>query len=109
MENSTKIMDNRESVRNISVKTGINSIPPPCTGYDEGKPIEPKYHKDLINPEHYKGEIECIDAIKSSMTDEQFIGYLKGSIMKYVWREKDNKKEDLEKAKWFINKYQEQL
>ena len=43
------------------------------------------------------------------MTKEQFEGYLKGSVMKYVWREKENKKEDLEKAKWFINKLQEQL
>ena len=64
---------------------------------------------DNINPPHYKGEVECIDAMKASMTPEQFNGYLKGSIIKYVWREKNDKKEDLNKAIWFINKLKEQL
>ena len=100
MENSTKIMDNKESIRNIN---NMGVMPKKPTG------VIPDEIMKHINPDHYKGEIECIDAIKSSMTDEQFIGYLKGSIIKYIWREKDNKKEDLEKAKWFINKYQEQL
>ena len=34
--------------------------------------------KDNVNPQHYKqGDIECIEAIKASMTHEEFIGYLK--------------------------------
>ena len=59
---------------------------------------------DNINPDHYKdSEIECIDAIKSSMSQEAFKGYLKGSIIKYVWRyEKKNGLEDLNKARWFL-------
>lgn len=60
---------------------------------------------DKINPNHYKGEIECIDAIKSSMTTEAFHGYLKGNVLKYMWRyEKKNKVEDLQKAQWYLNK-----
>lgn len=60
---------------------------------------------DKINPNHYKGEIECIDAIKSSMTREAFNGYLKGNVLKYMWRyEKKNKIEDLQKAQWYLNK-----
>jgi len=60
---------------------------------------------DKINPNHYKGEIECIDAIKSSMTIEAFNGYLKGNVLKYMWRyEKKNKVEDLQKAQWYLNK-----
>lgn len=60
---------------------------------------------DKINPNHYKGEIECIDAIKSSMTTEAFNGYLKGNVLKYMWRyEKKNKIEDLQKAQWYLNK-----
>ena len=39
-----------------------------------------------VNPNHYKGEIECISAIKSSMSKEAFKGYLRGNIIKYVWR-----------------------
>ena len=59
---------------------------------------------DSINPDHYKdSEIECIDAIESSMSQEAFKGYLKGSIIKYVWRyEKKNGLEDLNKARWFL-------
>ena len=58
---------------------------------------------DNINPDHYKdSEIECIDAIESSMSKEAYKGYLKGSIIKYVWRyEKKNGVEDLKKARWF--------
>jgi hypothetical protein len=59
---------------------------------------------DSISPKHYKGEIECIDAIKSSMSKEQYSGYLKGNIMKYIWRhEKKNKIEDLQKAKVYLD------
>jgi len=59
-----------------------------------------------IDPEHYKfGGVECIDAIKSSLSPEQFKGYLKASIIKYLWRyEKKNGLEDLEKADWFLRK-----
>lgn len=60
---------------------------------------------DKINPNHYKAEVECIDAIKASMTIEAFNGYLKGNVMKYMWRyEKKNKVEDLQKAQWYLNK-----
>lgn len=60
---------------------------------------------DKINPSHYKGDIECIDAIKSTMTKEAFKGYLKGNIMKYIWRyEKKNGNEDLLKAQWYLKK-----
>jgi hypothetical protein len=64
---------------------------------------------DKINPNHYKGDIECIDAIKASMSKEAFMGNLKGNIIKYVWRDKENKIEDLDKAIWYINKLKEQL
>ena len=59
---------------------------------------------DKINPGHYKdSEIECIDAIESSMSQEAFKGYLKGSVIKYIWRyEKKNGVEDLWKAQWFL-------
>ncbi|HBC8710051.1 TPA: DUF3310 domain-containing protein [Proteus mirabilis] len=55
---------------------------------------------NVNNPPHYaSGDIECIDAIKASMTKEAFLGYLKGNIQKYVWRyeKKINPVEDLKK------------
>ena len=59
---------------------------------------------DVVNkPAHYQGEIECIDAIKSSMSPSQFQGYLKGNIMKYLWRfERKNGAEDLKKAQVYL-------
>ena len=47
----------------------------------------PKEEDNINHPAHYtQGTIECIDAIESSMTPEEFRGYLKGCQMKYIWR-----------------------
>lgn len=62
---------------------------------------------DPINPNHYKeGDVECIEAIKSSLNTEAFHGYLKASVMKYLWRydKKDNPALCLGKAQWFMNR-----
>ena len=64
------------------------------------------------NPSHYtSGTIECIDAIKASMTKEEFCGFLKGNVQKYVWRfeKKVNPVEDLKKAGWYLNKLIQEL
>ena len=39
-------------------------------------------------PDHYTGEIECIDAIRAALTPEEFRGFCKGNVMKYIWRER---------------------
>lgn len=62
---------------------------------------------NVDHPSHYtQGDVECIDAIKSSMSKEAFEGYLKGNILKYIWRyrNKNNPVEDLHKAKWYHDK-----
>lgn len=62
---------------------------------------------DAVNkPAHYnQGSIECIDAMKIVLTQEEFRGYLKGNVFKYLWREKDkNGIEDLRKAKWYLDR-----
>lgn len=62
---------------------------------------------NVNNPSHYaSGDIECIDAIKASMTKEAFLGYLKGNIQKYVWRyeKKINPVQDLKKARWYMER-----
>ena len=63
------------------------------------------------NPPHYnKGGIECIDAIEAMLTQEEFIGYLRGNSLKYRWRFKyKNGIQDLEKAEWYENKLMEIL
>ena len=65
---------------------------------------------DNVNqPPHYNtGEIECIQAIQASMTTRQFQGYLKGNVLKYMWRyEYKNQQEDLAKAQWYLNRLME--
>lgn len=61
---------------------------------------------DNVNPQHYKsGDVECIDAIRSSMSLDEFNAYCKGNVMKYIWRYKEkNGIEDLKKAQWYLNK-----
>lgn len=62
---------------------------------------------DLVNhPSHYtNGDIECIDAIKSALTPEEFRGYCKGSTLAYVWRERHKGgDQDIHKANWFLNR-----
>ena len=61
---------------------------------------------DAINPQHYqKGGVECIDAIKASMTEEAFKGFLKGNCIKYLYRyENKNGAEDLKKAQWYLSR-----
>ena len=60
--------------------------------------------ESVYNPPHYKqGKIECIEAIQSALTEEEFRGYCKGNAMKYIWRERHKGgTESLEKAAWYL-------
>lgn len=72
---------------------------------EPSKAIDEQKHKEVHHPNHYtSGDIECIDAIRASMTKEEFEGYCKGNFMKYVWRYRNkNGPQDLEKAKVYLN------
>jgi hypothetical protein len=63
---------------------------------------------DVVNhPPHYTagGSIECIEAIEAQQTLEEFRGYLKGCIAKYLWRERHKGGiESLEKANWYLER-----
>ena len=62
---------------------------------------------DPINPSHYSqsGSIECIEAIEAQLTTEEFRGFLKGNICKYVWRERyKGGHESLKKAAWYLDR-----
>jgi len=63
--------------------------------------------KDNVNhPAHYtEGGIECIEAIEAQLTPEEYRGYLKGNVAKYLWREKHKGGiESLKKAQWYLNR-----
>ena len=63
---------------------------------------------DPVNrPSHYtQGGIECIDAIEASMSPLEYAGFLKGQVLKYVWRYRHKGKpvEDLKKAKFYLDR-----
>ena len=65
----------------------------------DGKP-------DMVNhPPHYQSEsgIEVIDVIDDFVADPA--SYYKGNIIKYILRyEKKGGVEDLEKARWYLNR-----
>jgi len=60
---------------------------------------------NVKSPPHYKqGAIECIEAIQSALTEEEFRGYCKGNAMKYIWRERHKGgAESLQKAAWYLD------
>lgn len=73
--------------------------------------LEP-INNNVNSPSHYnQGNIECIDAIKAALTPEEFEGFCKGNALKYIWRMnfKENKKQDMKKAIYYLNKIEEVL
>tara|TARA_A100001391_G_scaffold67085_1_gene42836 strand:- start:982 stop:1239 length:258 start_codon:yes stop_codon:yes gene_type:complete len=74
-------------------------------------PDEKKYKAELMaavnSPQHYtQGNMETIDMIKESLTEEEFSGYLKGNILKYVcrYKHKGMPLKDLMKSQWYLEK-----
>lgn len=62
---------------------------------------------DPVNaPSHYRqGGIECIDAIRAALTPVEYRGYLKGTALAYLWRERHkNGHEDCRKAGWYVER-----
>src|SRR5690625_4169870 len=69
-------------------------------------------YDNVNSPNHYtQGKYEVIDYIKDKLTNEQYIGYCLGNVLKYVSRhDLKGGKEDLEKAQvylgWAIDEYE---
>lgn len=69
--------------------------------------------KDMVNhPSHYnQGGIECIDALKAAIVGKTGIeAFCVANAIKYLWRyEKKNGIEDVEKARWYIDRLIKEL
>lgn len=66
----------------------------------------PETLNDPVNsPAHYtQGGIETIDYLKAKLTPEEFRGYLKGNVIKYLSRamtKHDDPAQDVRKARWY--------
>ena len=65
---------------------------------------ETKELDNVNHPTHYnKGTMECLDVIKACLSNSEFKGFLKGNVLKYMYRkgDKGDALEDLNKACWY--------
>lgn len=64
--------------------------------------------EEVNHPERYGGDItyECIKVLEAWMPKEQYKGFLRGNIIKYLCRvgKKDETVQELKKAKWYLEK-----
>lgn len=76
-------------------------------GPDTAEEVETEESEDLVNsPSHYaNSKYEVIDYMEDKLTEEQFEGYCIGNVIKYISRYRHkNGLEDLQKARWYLNK-----
>ena len=94
------------------LERALSSVPNISGIYSSKKETKSTKFDPVQKPSHYnQGGIECIEAIKASMTNTDFRAYLKGNVEKYLWRyeKKQNPKQDLEKAKWYLERLIKEL
>lgn len=63
--------------------------------------------KDVDAPNHYteRYKREVIDTLEGSLTKDEFVGFCKGNIIKYISRYQDKGGiQDLYKGKWYIDR-----
>lgn len=68
--------------------------------------------EDLVNsPSHYtQGKFEVIDIIRDVLSSEEFEGYTKGNVIKYIFRyPHKNGLEDIKKAEVYLRWLKEAL
>lgn len=59
---------------------------------------------EVISPAHYThGGIECIDAIRAQLNDEEWRGFLRGQVAKYTWRLGRKGARDAEKVLFYAS------
>ena len=64
--------------------------------------------EEVINhPSHYvDGGIETIDILRAKLTWEEYLGFLKGNVIKYMTRagKKEDGLKDIKKAQWYLDR-----
>lgn len=103
--------DNPETWNKTITGCGVPNTPAGTAVIEEKRDMEPvmiegeqKKVEKVNHPSHYnsKGK-ETIEVLKDYLSDEEYAGFLKGNILKYIHRyEYKAGLEDLEKAKWYL-------
>ena len=97
-----------------AMKKAAAAVEAPVETFAPGTPI-PEFlrkHDPVNHPSHYtSGAIECIDYMEGLMTAQEFVGYLRGNIIKYQHRmfAKDTPLENAAKMKWYLERFEAAL
>lgn len=80
--------------------TNSNDIRPSAGAYTYEE-LQSIKNNQVKEPAHYQifPDTQVIDVIRNALTEEEFIGFCKGNILKYRLRDKQNRSEDYEKSK----------
>jgi hypothetical protein len=94
----------RESDRDVEETPWFNPVEGECK--DGFCPMPQRKVEMVHHPDHYNvGNIECIDAIESALSPDQFAGFCRGNAIKYIWRcDSKGGNEDLKKALWYLER-----
>lgn len=83
----------------------------PLCGYPADREVAELYGKPRqAEPDrrYTHGPVECIDAIKAALSPEEWRGFVKGNVLKYLWREAYKGGDcDLRKAADYLGRYLE--
>jgi hypothetical protein len=97
---------------NMEAKRQFKDVLKMTTSQEDFKAKCAAVHDAVNRPSHYSfGTIECIEYIKDVLTKEEFIGYLRGNMIKYQHRlrSKVNPAEDAAKMKWYNDRLIKEL
>lgn len=113
LEEAYEMFDFDESLSNLRKSLNRWVVKTP-----QGTFLAPKYqHNKTIpsplvkrsKPKQYADGIDTFERMEKNATFEERIAFAKGNIDKYVWRKKDQDKQDFEKiikyAQWAIKQY----
>ena len=66
---------------------------------------------NVDHPGHYNNDrIEAIEGIRAALSDNELRGFIKGNVLKYLWREQHKGGiEDIKKAAWYLDWYMKEV
>lgn len=103
--------------KGISYEDQVRGLKPVVPQVLDDEPVKEEITKLVesldtkVHPEHYTySKYECIDVLKDVLGEEGFKEFCRGNVFKYLWRyNHKNGKEDLLKAKYYLEKLVEVL
>lgn len=103
--------------KSISYEDQVRGLKPVIPQVLDDEPVKEEITKLVesfdtkVHPEHYTySKYECIEVLKDVLGSEGFKEFCRGNVFKYLWRyNHKNGKEDLLKAKYYLEKLVEVL